>query len=101
MTDLTPGVPQHAAPDPTTQTTPEPLVSAEMIRALIALAVGTKWVGFQLPDPAMDVVVDIALGVVGLGLSAGLTLITRGKVWAMRRGIDVDQVVDEVQARTR
>lgn len=102
MTELTPGVPQHAAPDPSAQTTPEPLVSAETIRTVVlALVAAGAFGGTQIPDAVLAVVVPIATTVIGVSASWGLTIIARGKVWALRRGIDVDQVVDEVQARTR
>lgn len=97
-----PGVADHARPDSTDRApaVPEPLVKAEAIRAVIALAVGAKWIAVDLPDPILDVVVDGAVGLVGLVVSFALTWVARGKVWAKLRGVDVDAVVDEVQRRT-
>ena len=101
ITPQTPGVADHAAPDPTAQTTPEPLVTVEAVRWLILAIVGAKWAGaVELPDPVLDIVANGLAGFIGLGVSAALTMIARGKVWAMRRGVDVDQVVDEVQRRS-
>lgn len=95
MSDPTPGYAGHAAPDPTTQPTPEPLISAEIVRSLLIAAGAGSW-GIPLP-----IVLQVAMTGVALIGSAALTMISRGRVWALRRGVDIDQVVDTVQARSR
>lgn len=83
------------APDPSTQITPEPLLNAEAIRAIL-LALGAGSWGVGLP-----IVIPIATTVATLVGSFALTMYARGRVWAMRRGVDVDQVVDSIQRGAR
>lgn len=90
-----------AVPAPDVQPTPEPLVKAETVRALVLAIVAAGGAGSALPDPVLAVVVPIVTTVLGVGVSWGLTMVARGKVWALRRGVDVDQVIDDVQARAR
>lgn len=111
----TPGVADHAAPDPhdpaediedlglgrTVGKPDEPLRNTEAVRALVLALVGAKVIGIELPDPALDLVVNLVVGVLGLVVSVGLTWFARGKVWAQRRGIDVDAVIATAVARAR
>lgn len=101
----TPGVPDHAASETDDQTVvgkpDEPLRNTEAVRALVLALVGAKVIGIELPDPALDLVVNLVVGVLGLGVSVGLTWFARGKVWAKRQGIDVDAIIATAVARAR
>ena len=101
VTPQTPGVADHAAPDPTAQVTPEPLVSAEAVRSVIlAVIAAGAFGGTQIPDEVLAIVVPVATTVIGVAASWALTWVARGKVWALRSGVDIDRVIDEVQRRT-
>lgn len=90
----------HDTPDPTAQKAPEPLVSAEMARTLIVAGVAAAGAA-PLADGVLAVVIPIGVAVVGGALSWGLTMLSRGRVWALRKGVDVDYVIDEAQRRTQ
>lgn len=80
---------------PDTSTTPEPLLNAEAVRvALLALGAGSWGVG-------LPIIVPVATTVVALVGSFALTMWGRGRVIAKRYGVDLDQLTDDVQARSR
>lgn len=82
------------------QPAPQPLVLAELVRVALVLGAGAVW-ATPIPDPVLDLAAGAGATVVALAVSWGATQITKGKVWALRRGVDTDLILAEAMAAQR
>lgn len=76
--------------------TPEPVMNAEKVRLLIGLLVTAGWLA-PIPDPLLAVVVPILVTLAGAGWSWVMSQTARGKVLAIRKGIDLNELLDALR----
>jgi hypothetical protein len=75
-------------------------VLAELVRVLLVLGAGAVWAA-PIPDPLLDLAAGFGATLVAMAVSWAATQVTKGKVWALRKGVDTDLILAEAMAAQR